>query len=76
MTFILFNTESQLVSYIKRKLDKPYCHYEGCGCCGSSLEYHVNSKGVLFQVDKYWQGDAYSTNHTPIGRIKKYRARG
>lgn len=66
--FILFNTKSQALNYIKRNY--PSCgHDEGCGCCWWRQGGFIDGNKVYSYAEGEYIGD-YKYTKKVIGRIK------
>ena len=68
--FIIFNTKSQALNYIKR--NKGYNYYEGCGCCFSETEVFLDGNKVVSSY-VHSKAGSVSAGATVIGRIRNCR---
>jgi hypothetical protein len=65
--FITFKTLAQAKNYIKRHPD--YSFTDGCGCCGTELNYSIKgNKVIYFHLHRY--AGSVSTNCVVVGKIK------
>jgi uncharacterized cysteine cluster protein YcgN (CxxCxxCC family) len=68
--FIVFNTKSQALDYIKRNKQLTYSHHEGCGCCWFQSTVFIDGNKVVQSNVACSQGDM-KASATVIGKIKK-----
>ena len=67
--FIIFNTKSQAMNYIKRNKHRNYFHDEGCGCCYFSHSLFIDSDKVIESHSATHQG-CTTASAIVIGKIK------
>jgi hypothetical protein len=71
--FIIFNTKSQAENWIKRnKRTLFFYEPEGCGCCWTEGEVHIDKNKIVSVYCNQSQG-YYSASARIIGKIKNCR---
>ena len=68
--FIIFNTKSQALNYLKRNKQLYYSHNEGCGCCFFNGSAFIDGNKVI-QSDVVCSQGTLKASATVIGKIKR-----